>query len=191
MSFFKEIRRRSRASFRTNVESSDFPSANDEMPSSKSSSTPDSSSHSYRNTPASFISRNTSSCYLPIMPKLNGGLTQGSPSPQRPVPISAQSSRNNTPVRHPHKCSALISAACNVSRPILILMYCFIPGWQLSRDQWGGKNPYGHLALCPKDTFDLGQFMGNIWFLVHMASGETTHTLLGPPKIVADLRPDW
>jgi hypothetical protein len=103
MSFFREIRRRSRASFRTNTGSSDSPSPNDEMPSGKSSSTIDSSSHSSRNTPPSSINPNPSSPYLPVMPKLNGSAIQSSPPPQRPVPISSQSDRNNTPVRHPHK----------------------------------------------------------------------------------------
>src|SRR5207247_196771 len=95
MSFFREIRRRSRAGFRTNSGSSDSASpGNDETPSGKSSSTPDSSSHSSRNTPPSSTNLSLSSSYLPIMPKFNGSMTDGCPPPQRPVPIISQSNRN-------------------------------------------------------------------------------------------------
>ncbi|KAL1982447.1 hypothetical protein VTN96DRAFT_1294 [Rasamsonia emersonii] len=93
MPFFKELRRRSKASFRTNASGE---SHNGDVTSGKSSSTLDTT----YSTPPSSIKRNLSTPNLPALNKSNGTLNGSttpvqSLPPQRPVPITSQSNRNS------------------------------------------------------------------------------------------------
>lgn len=97
MPFFKELRRRSKASFRTNASGE---SHNGDVTSGKSSSTLDTT----YSTPPSSIKRNLSTPNLPALNKSNGTLNGSttpvqSLPPQRPVPITSQSNRNSFFVR--------------------------------------------------------------------------------------------
>ncbi|KAN0070457.1 putative peptidase family domain containing protein [Elaphomyces granulatus] len=95
MPFFKDLRRRSKTSFRTS--SSPEGQSNGDMMAGKSTSTLDTLSSN--NTPPSSIKPNRSSPSLPTLLKSNGASsgssTQASTPPQRPVPISSQSNRNS------------------------------------------------------------------------------------------------
>lgn len=95
MPFFKDLRRRSRASFRTSHSTES--QSNGDMTSGKSSSTLDTSYSG--TTPPSSIKPTLSSPHLTALHKLNGhsnGSVPPVPSPpQRPVPIGSQSNRNS------------------------------------------------------------------------------------------------
>ncbi|KAH8692672.1 putative zinc metallo proteinase [Talaromyces proteolyticus] len=93
MSIFKELRRRSKASFRTNT--SGVSHSNGDMTSGQSSSTLETSYSS--STPPSSIKPTLSTSNLQTLSKsVSGSETpMQSPPPQRPVPISSQSNRNS------------------------------------------------------------------------------------------------
>ncbi|GAD99108.1 zinc metalloproteinase [Paecilomyces variotii No. 5] len=93
MSIFKELRRRSKASFRTNASSEQ---SNGDMASGKSSSTIETSSSS--TTPPSSIKPDLSSPNLPALSQTSSNTNASiapSPLPQRPVPLTSQSTRNS------------------------------------------------------------------------------------------------
>ncbi|EGE84590.1 zinc metalloproteinase [Blastomyces dermatitidis ER-3] len=97
MPFFKDLRRRSRATFSL-TPSSSF-NANDDVLPDKSSSTLDSPIPSLRSSSVSFLKSNSPDLPFPHLSTLsklngNGDGPQVTP-PQRPVPIGSQSSRSN------------------------------------------------------------------------------------------------
>jgi hypothetical protein len=142
MPFFKDLRRRSKASFRTKTGIDYQP--NDEMVTSRLSSTPDTPN----NTPPSSIRPNLSSPSLPSILKSNGNLSGSStpiqPHPQRPVPITSQSNRNSLIVRDPQ--GALMSfirkyfADCRRST-----------GRKCTIGQWNLKVPSRRVSLRSKN----------------------------------------
>lgn len=98
MPFFKNLRRRSKASFRSNESKSNESQSNGDMTSGKSSSTLDTSTSV---TPPSSIKPNGASS--PNLPALNETTSNNSnsaaPPPQRPGPYVTSSQRNSTFVR--------------------------------------------------------------------------------------------
>ncbi|KAJ5808372.1 hypothetical protein N7474_009641 [Penicillium riverlandense] len=96
MPFFKQLRRRSKASFHASSRSTDSKSShNVEMVSGKSDSTIDTSSYASI-TPPSSIKPNMSSPNLPSLTELNGSTTPVPPLPQqRPGPFATHSQRNS------------------------------------------------------------------------------------------------
>lgn len=98
MPFFKNLRRRSKASFRSNESKSNESQSNGDMTSGKSSSTLDTSTSV---TPPSSIKPNGASS--PNLPALNETTSNNSNSaaapPQRPGPYVTSSQRNSTFVR--------------------------------------------------------------------------------------------
>lgn len=106
MPFFKDLRRRSKASFHTSKSSgskSVESHCNGEMPSEKSSSTVDTSSYKSVTPPPSIQHNNRSSPNLPSLTEFNGH-SEGSSAvlsvpPPRPGPFVSQLSRNSTIVR--------------------------------------------------------------------------------------------
>lgn len=106
MPFFKDLRRRSKASFYTSKsgESKSVEShCNGEMHSGKSSPTVDTSSYKSVTPPPSVKHNNRSSSNLPSLTEFNGH-SEGSSAalpvpPPRPSPFMSQLSRNSTIVR--------------------------------------------------------------------------------------------
>ena len=98
MPFFKNLRRRSKASFRSNESKSNESQSNGDMTSGKSSSTLDTSTSI---TPPSSIKPNGASS--PNLPALNETTSNNTNSaaapPQRPGPYVTSSQRNSTFVR--------------------------------------------------------------------------------------------
>ncbi|PGH35523.1 hypothetical protein GX50_01625 [[Emmonsia] crescens] len=98
MPFFKDLRRRSRATFNLTPSSSSL-NPNDDVLPDKSSSTLDSPTPSLHSSPVSFLNNNStdlSSPHLSTLSKLNGnGYAPQVTPPQRPVPIGSQSSRSS------------------------------------------------------------------------------------------------
>ncbi|PGH18904.1 hypothetical protein AJ80_04323 [Polytolypa hystricis UAMH7299] len=93
MTFLKDFRRRSKASLQSLSLELPF-QRNGDNSASKGSSTPDSSSRSSRITPPSSISAEASSSLLPVSTNSNTSSAHLSP-PQRPVPITSQSTRSS------------------------------------------------------------------------------------------------
>ncbi|OJD15078.1 hypothetical protein AJ78_04649 [Emergomyces pasteurianus Ep9510] len=98
MPFFKDFRRRSKATFSLTTSSSSFNHSADVLP-DKSSSTLNSPTTSLHGSSVSFLnnySTDPTSPYLAALPKFNGnGHAPQVTPPQRPVPIGSQSSRSS------------------------------------------------------------------------------------------------
>jgi hypothetical protein len=154
MSIFKELRRRSKASFRTTT-STDSQS-NGNAVSGQSSSTIGTIESS--TTPPSSIKPSLSSPNLSTLNEaVNGSAVPPVPSPlpQRPVPITSQSNRHSYYVYAP---SQLL-----ISEVLLYYILTVTPNnvvHQWLAGEWLYSNTRCSLSICPTHHFCVGQFMG-------------------------------
>lgn len=154
MAFLKELRRRSRASFRAN--SSSGPPAQSGSDATvgtagKSASATDSSSHSSNNTPPPSLKPSQSSSHLPFTSRSDSWL---SPPPQRPVPITSQSNRNSVVVASPLRLSLSFSFES-------LILYLLTPifsniGPQFNRGKRLSEKSCIHISFCSTRCVDLG-----------------------------------
>jgi hypothetical protein len=142
MPFFKELRRRSRASFRTSDSSNE---SNDTVPTAKSSSTLNSTNGTL--TPSSSVKLNGSSSNLAAMRVLSEA--NPPPVPQRPtvVPTSNRNSVVVWTLPHPVVPSA--------GQP---LMSC--PGFSILRIQRHNAIPNTNFAVRTQSHFNIRQYCG-------------------------------
>lgn len=141
MPFFKELRRRSRASFRTSDSSAE---SNGTVPTTKSTSTLNSSYGA--STPPSSVQPNGSTSNVTAT-KSNGDSTTP-PLPPRPSVAPLKSNRNSTVVRD-HTSSSLG----------LFLIAAFTGSWLL-RLKRNNALACSYFSVCTKTHFNSGQYRG-------------------------------
>ncbi|CRG85942.1 hypothetical protein PISL3812_02945 [Talaromyces islandicus] len=181
MAIFRELRRRSKASFRTNT--SGDSKSNDDMTSGQSSSTLETAYSS--STPPSSLKPTLSTANLQTLSETASGseTLMQSPPPQRPVPITSQSNRNscyagissptNSSIRSPAPTSPYAPRIISVSdnswvHQKVLLLYGQI-GDPRQRPVHGTVTVYHHQDGFPATTWPVSE--SNFKALVHLSPG--------------------